>query len=128
MANIIRRQKIAERIKEILSEIFIFELTDPRLTGIFVTDVTVDRELAYAKIYVSAAEGSSRKTEVLQGLDHASGFLRRRLAQEIDLRSFPQLRFKWDSTPEKADRIEQLLASLSDDTEKSPPEGEDETE
>ena len=128
MANLIRRQKIAERIKEIFSELCIYELTDPRLTGIFVTDVTVDRELAYAKIYVSATEGSSRKNEVLKGLDHASGFIRRRLTQEIDLRYFPQLRFEWDSTPEKADRIEQLLASLSDDVEQSPPEGEDETE
>jgi ribosome-binding factor A len=88
------------------------EVNDPRLRQIFITDARVDRELAYADIYVSAVEGSARSAEILEGLEHASGFLRRALAERIELRTFPRLRFHWDPTPENADQIERLLASL----------------
>lgn len=123
MAKPIRVQRIAERIREELSEMLVFQITDPRLAGVTVTDVTVDRELAYAKVYVSTVEGEVRKAEVLEGLEHAAGFLRFNLTQRIELRSFPQLRFKWDSTAERAERIEQLLASLAQ--EKKDEEQED---
>ncbi len=88
------------------------ELSDPRLSMIYVTDVKVDRELAYADIYVSAVEGQERSKEVLAGLESASGFIRHALAQRVDLRVFPRLRFHWDPTPEHADHIEQVLADL----------------
>ena len=107
-----RAKRIAQRVKEELSEMFLFEISDPRLSEIFITYVRVDRELAFASIFVSALEGSGRKEEILDGLEHASGFLRRKLAQRIQLRSFPQLRFNWDPIPENADRMDQLIASL----------------
>ncbi len=88
------------------------QIRDPRLNGITITDVKVDRELAYADIYVSAVEGSQRAQEILEGLQSASGFIRRTLADQIELRVFPRLRFHWDPTPERADRIERLLAEL----------------
>lgn len=107
-----RAQRIAARIREELSEILLTESADPRISGVSVTDVTVDRELDYANIYVSALEGSERSKEILAGLEHAQGFLRSELARRIDLRTFPRLRFRWDPTFENAERIERLLASL----------------
>ncbi len=88
------------------------EINDPRLKQIYVTDVKVDRELAYADIFVSAVEGVSRSADVLAGLESASGFIRRNLASRVELRAFPQLRFHWDMTPENADHIEKVLAEL----------------
>ena len=88
------------------------EINDPRLQQIFVTDVKVDRELAFADIYVSAVEGAERSQEILAGLKSAGGFMRRALAGRIELRTFPILRFHWDPTPENADHIEQLLTQL----------------
>lgn len=88
------------------------EIHDPRLAGISITEVSVDRELAYAEIYISAVEGSARSKEILAGMESASGFIRRMLTERVDLRTFPRLRFHWDPTPERADRIEQLLYSL----------------
>jgi ribosome-binding factor A len=76
------------------------------------TDVKVDRELAYADIFVSAVEGRERSKEILAGLESASGFIRRTLAGRVDLRVFPRLRFHWDPTPENADHIEKVLAEL----------------
>ena len=115
MPSPIRLKKIANRIKEDLSELLIYEVQDPRLAGVMVTDVNVDRELYYANIYVSALEGKSRSKEILEGLESASGFLRSQLAQNIELRTFPRLRFYWDPTPENADRIEFLIKQLHEE-------------
>jgi ribosome-binding factor A len=112
MPSGIRLQRIADRIRQELSELLIREISDPRLQLIYVTDVKVDRELAFADIFVSAVEGGERSEEVLAGLESASGFIRRALANRVELRSFPRLRFHWDPTPENADHIEQVLAEL----------------
>jgi ribosome-binding factor A len=108
----LRSQRIADRIREELSEMVIQEVHDPRLVGISITDVTVDRELAYADVYVSALEGSARAAEVIAAFQHAGGYLRSQLAQRIELRTFPRLRFHWDPTFERAERIEKLLDEL----------------
>lgn len=107
-----RANRIAQAIKEELSELLLFEVSDPRLEAIYVTYVRVDREIAFANVFVSALEGSERKDEILEGLESASGFLRTKLARKIDLRAFPALRFHWDSLPENADRIDKLISSL----------------
>ena len=112
MPSGIRLQRIADRIRQELSEMLIHEISDPRLKQIYLTDVKVDRELAYADVYVSAVEGVSRSAEVLAGLESAAGFIRRNLASRVELRAFPRLRFHWDVTPENADHIEQVLAQL----------------
>jgi ribosome-binding factor A len=126
MPSKMRLQRISERIREELSEMVIMEINDPRLSGISITDVTVDREFTYADIYVSAVEGHERAAEVLAGLAHASGYLRKALAERVDLRIFPRLRFHWDPTPEKADHIERLIASLHAE-EETRAAGEDDT-
>jgi len=112
MPSKVRLQRIADRIRQDLSELLIREISDPRLHQIFITDAKVDRELAFADIYVSAVEGAVRSAEILEGLEHACGFLRHALAARIELRTFPRLRFHWDPTPEHADQIERLLAEI----------------
>jgi ribosome-binding factor A len=120
MPSQLRIQRIADRIREELSEMLIKEVNDPRLSGISITGVKVDRELTYADIFVSAVEGHERSADVLAGLNRASSFLRRNLAERIELRAFPRLRFHWDPTPERADHIERILASLRSENEAKP--------
>jgi len=118
MPSPLRLTRIGDRFRKELSEMLVKdEIRDPRLSGISVTEVKVDRELSYADIYVSAVEGVARSKEVLEGLEKASGFIRKMLSDRIELRSFPRLRFHWDVTPEHADRIEQLLASINAEEE-----------
>ncbi len=124
MPSKIRLTRISDRIRNELSEMLIREVQDPRLTGISVTDVKVDRELAYADIYVSAVEGHERSREVIEGLHSAAGFLRHALSERVDLRVFPRLRFHWDPTPERADQIERVLATLRSEEEAKPAETE----
>ncbi|SRR5581483_2886497 len=112
MPSGIRLQRIADRIRQELSQLLIREISDPRLKQIYVTDVKVDKELAYADVFVSAVEGPTRSKEILDGLESASPFVRRTLAGRVELRVFPRLRFHWDPTPENADRIERVLAEI----------------
>jgi ribosome-binding factor A len=109
-------KRINDRMKEVLSMVLMAKIEDPRLLGVTITDVKVDRELDYANIYVSALEGQERAEEVLDALQHARGFLRYEISQEIDLRITPKLRFFWDPTPEKAARIDSLLATWQNET------------
>jgi ribosome-binding factor A len=112
MVSKTRLTRISERIQQELSEIILMESSDPRLKGVTITGAEVDRELAFAEIYVCALEGSKRSQEVLSGLEHAQGFLRSELAHRMELRVFPRLRFHWDPTFERADEIERLLITI----------------
>lgn len=113
MPSKLRLTRIGDRIKQELQELLVRqEIQDPRLSGVTITEVKVDRELAFASIYVSAIEGSERSAEILQGFASASGYIRKQLASQIELRSFPRLRFYWDPTPERVDRIEKLFDQI----------------
>jgi ribosome-binding factor A len=121
MPSKMRLDRISDRIRKDLSELIVFRVNDPRVAGVYITDVTVDRELAFADVYVSAVEGAVRSKEILAGLEHASGFFRSQLAAQVDLRTFPRLRFHWDPTPENADHIDKLLEEIKNETK--PTEG-----
>jgi len=121
MPSKLRLTRIGDRIQQEISEMLVRqELQDPRLIGVTITDVKVDRELAFASIYVSALEGSERSKEILQGFESASSYIRKLLSMRIELRSFPKLRFFWDPTPERADRIEQIIATIREEEENNP--------
>jgi len=126
MVSKLRLRRINERMKEELATMLLYEVADPRLQGVTVTDVSVDRELAYADVFVSAVEGSERKEEILAGLEHARGFLRSQLAARVEIRQMPRLRFHWDPTPERAERIEQLLKQIAQEREQNKPAEEGE--
>jgi len=117
-----RARRVGERIQEELAILLIRNVADPRLNMVTITDVDVDRELAYATIYVTASGGEEREEEVLEGMESASGYFKSELATRIQLRAFPQLRFRWDVAHERGQRIEELLDSLK--TEGGQPEGE----
>lgn len=115
-----RATRIAERIREELSAILVMKSMDPRLAGLSVTDITVDRELAFAEVYVCALEGVQQSEAYLAALNHAQGFLRSELARRIELRAFPRLRFHWDPTLERADVIERLISTIHQDEQNTP--------
>ena len=113
-----RSIRIADRIKRDLALLFMQDINDPRLDGVTITSVEVDREISYADIYVSAIDGSERKSEILGALKKASGFIRSQLAISIShLRAIPQIRFHWDSIPERVDRLDQIFAELDEEEE-----------
>jgi ribosome-binding factor A len=112
MVSSSRAKKIGQRMQEELADLLQKEAADPGLAMVTVTDVDVDKELAFATVYVSTLDADDRKDEVLHALRRARGFLRSALASRIPLRSFPQLRFRWDSTPARGARIDELLQDI----------------
>lgn len=103
---------MADKIREIMSELLFSEVTDPALKGLTVTRVNLDPELEYADIYVNALGNEARQKEVLRGLDRANGYLRRELGARIRLRRTPVLHFHWDHSLSHVDRIERRLNAL----------------
>lgn len=118
----IRQERTAEQIRVILSELFLKEVSDPRLEGVTVTEASIDRELQHANVYVNALGDESREKEVMDGLQSASGFLRGQVAQRLDLRSAPILHFRWDPRLRYAEEINDLLDSLNIQPAESKPE------
>jgi len=108
----VKRKRMSERIHQILSQLLLTEIADPRLQEITVTEVTLDPELMVAKVYVSAMGDENRETEVMSGLRRAGGYLRREVGQRVRLRHTPELHFKWDSALAQADRINAIISSL----------------
>jgi ribosome-binding factor A len=118
MPSKLRLTRIGDRFRQELSEMLVKqEIHDPRLYGVTITEVKVDRELAFASIYVSAIEGNERSKEILKGFESASSYIRKMLSDRIELRSFPKLRFYWDPTPERVDRIEKLFSQIQQQDE-----------
>ncbi len=112
MANPVRQKRVADRIRAELSDLLTRELSDPRLKMVTITDVSVDRELAYANVWVCRADGDAAEPEVLKALEGAKGFLRREVAARIQLRHALQLIFHWDRAPDHAERMAHLLDEL----------------
>ena len=108
----IRQRRVAERIRSELSDLFLREIRDPGLAMVTITDVTIDREMAFANVYVSAMGEEERQPEVMAALERAQGFLRREIGFRIRLRRTPELRFHWDPSLEYGERISSLLESL----------------
>ena len=108
----INQDRIAWRIRQILSELLLREVSDPRLHGVTVTEVDIDRELQFARVYVNALGEEVRQEEVMQGLNHAKGFLRRELGQSLRLRKTPELAFVWDMRFEHGEHLNQVISSL----------------
>lgn len=128
----IKRDRAAERMQIVLSELLLREISDPRLKNVTVTEVTLDPELMFATVYVNALGDESREQQVMTGLDRAKGFLRREIGKALRLRNVPELLFRWDVTLERGERMNQLISSLqippSDGMEVNDDDSDDELE
>jgi len=109
----IRQQRVSELLFEELSIMIGNELDDPRLSLVRVTNVVVSRDLRNVNVYVTHDDDELSKREVLQGLRHATPYLRGQLAVRCSLRAVPELSFHYDDTPEKAARVDEILRQIA---------------
>lgn len=114
-----RPEKLAESLREEVTEIVGYELEDPRLIGVTVTDVRVSENLRDAKVFV-VVEGAKSEVEIkeaLKALQHAATYVRQQIALSMSLRHPPILNFVRDTAEENATRIGQLLEEINVDEE-----------
>jgi ribosome-binding factor A len=111
-----RSRRIAEQIQRELADIIRFELKDPRVGMITLTDVEVTEDNAFATVYFTHLGDAAATEETLAALEHAAGFLRRQLAGRLKLRTVPQLRFRYDVSIERGARVSRLIeAAVAED-------------
>ncbi|MGE5197591.1 MAG: 30S ribosome-binding factor RbfA [Deltaproteobacteria bacterium] len=117
-----RHEKVANGIKKEVSNIIHNELKDPRLGFVTITHVELTHDLQYAKIFFSVLGNEEEHIRTKEALDSALGFIRRLIAQRIQLRFAPEIVFKEDRSGEYSVRIEQILQEIKkeDEPKKSP--------
>lgn len=122
MANY-RKGRIHDEVQKELAQI-LREVKDPRISDAFIsiTGVEITGDLKYAKVYYSAMMGD--KKEIAKGLKSSAGFIRRQLAQRLNLRMTPELSFYEDGSIAHGAHISKLLNSI-EISEEEPSEEDD---
>ena len=104
-----RTLRVAEALREELSELIGFELSDPRLAGTEVTDVQVTPDGRHAHVKVSVCGDERAQNQALAALERASGYVRHEVATRLQLRHIPELHFERDRYPDVESRVDFLL-------------------
>jgi ribosome-binding factor A len=109
-----RPERVAEQIKEEVSQIVLGGMRDGRVGFVTVTDAEVSPDLRHARIYVSVLGSTEQVNESMEALKAASGFIRRQVGKGLRLRYTPELHFVYDETIRNATRIEEILKEEGD--------------
>lgn len=105
----IKNERIANIIKKNIAEIIQFQLKDPNVGFVTITDVQVTSDNSLAKIYVMFLGQNPRKEAGLNALKHSKGFIRTELGKTLSIRKVPELLFILDDSLEKANKINDII-------------------
>lgn len=105
--------KIEGIIQKEVSKIIQFQLKDPKIGFITITDVTVSGDLSIATIYVSFLGQKAREEAGMKALERSKGFIRTELAKFMTVRKVPQLIFKIDDSLEKGNKIDRIIFDIN---------------
>ena len=103
-----RPQKLGDLIQREVSDLIRLEVRDPRVGMITITSVDVSPDMTHAKIFFTVLE-KDKLPETLAGLKRSAGFLRAQLAKRVQMYTTPELRFVYDESVERGDRLSRLI-------------------
>ena len=106
-----RSDRVGVLIQKVLSEILKKDIGDPRLKTATITEVEVSLDLKRAKVYFATSGGKQKKKAAIDGFNSAFGFIKRTLAQELDLKYMPDLKFFYDESLDYGSHIDELIKS-----------------
>lgn len=113
-----RTQRVADFLKQELATLIQFEVRDPRVGMVSITDVEVSRDMSHAKVFttVLGKETEQEAEEAIAALNSAAGFLRSQMAKINNARTTPRLRFYFDSSVGRGQYLSNLIdkAVMSD--------------
>ena len=115
MHEVDRTRRVAELIKREMAVIIPRELNDDRINSVTVTAVTISRDLKQATIYISTVDASTDPGTVEKLINRSSGYLRRILSKQLNMRTTPALVFKYDESIDRGVRMTQLIDRLNTD-------------
>jgi ribosome-binding factor A len=106
---------MSELIRHEMADAIATELKDPRVGFATVTRVVVSSDLSHATVYISVLGSEEEKASAIEGLQHASGFLRTYIARNLRVRTAPELHIELDRGLEHAANIDELLNRIEDE-------------
>ncbi|WP_444985534.1 30S ribosome-binding factor RbfA [Halomonas mongoliensis] len=124
-----RTDRVADQLQKELAVLIQREVKDPRLGMVTVSGVEVSRDLGYADVHVTllGEDTPERIKENLKVLKQAAGFLRGQIAKRIKLRHVPELRFHYDESVVRGQRLSSLIEeAVQSDRARSGEQGDDE--
>jgi ribosome-binding factor A len=121
-----RTEQIGDEIQRVLGEVIQNEVKDPRVGFVTVTGVTVTADLSRANVRLSILGGADERKESMRVLERAKGFLRHRVAEEIQLRTVPELVLHLDTSLDHAMRIGEVLRDIEEERRVNPPKLDEE--
>ena len=107
----VKIERIASMLEKEISYILMTEVKDPDIKFVTVTNVKLASDLGYAKIYVTVLD-QNKKDETLRSLKAARGFIRRELANRVEIRHIPELDFVYDESIEYGKKIEDIIEEI----------------
>jgi len=107
-----RSKRVARLLQQILSDTFLLKCKHPLLNKVVVSAVELTDNLRHARIYVYAACDDEQKKDLMSAVGDATGFLKKEIGHQADLKFIPELKFIFDDSMDYADHIDQLLRSL----------------
>jgi ribosome-binding factor A len=115
-----RSDRVGDMVREILCELLLRDLQDPRLELITITDVELTDDLKLATVFFSASGNVPQEKAALEALQRASGYIKKRLGKELHLRYIPDLQFAVDHSFEYGSKIDRLIREIQEEKDQPP--------
>lgn len=106
-----RTRRVAEQLQQELAILIQREIMDPRVGMTTVSAVEVSKDLAHAKVYITALNQEQTHQQTIDALQHAAGFLQHELGKRLKLRTIPRLKFVYDDSIERGTNLSALIDS-----------------
>jgi ribosome-binding factor A len=110
-----RTQRLDAQIRQELMDLLQREMKDPRLGFVTITSVETARDLGSARVWVSVLGSEEEREQTMRALAAATPWLRRKLAERLEIRTVPQLMLRRDDSIETGDRVLRLLKEIEDE-------------
>ena len=117
-----RDKRVADAIRETVAEIVLNEISDPKVGFVTVTRCRITRDLRVATVFFSIMGDEKQQKEALAHLQHAKGFIRKRLGEKVKFRYLPDLHFALDEILAQEMRISEIISDMHHDEPPEPAE------
>ena len=113
-----RTERVADVLRDEIAQIVGYELEDPRLTAVTVTDVRLSADKKAARVYVTIRGDEKEHQEALSALKRAAAYVRKQLGLSLNLPRTPEIHFVRDRIEEEGERVDQLLDEIEREWER----------
>ena len=114
MANNVKIERLNHAFQEEISMILMTEIKDEDIKFVTITGVDTTSDLSYAKVYFTVLD-DSKKATTLEALNGAASFIRGKLAERVEVRHTPELKFIYDTSIEYGQKIESIIKEINEE-------------